>query len=254
MAIKHTITLYDVRSTLSSPAWSPNVWKIRFILNYKRLPYVTHWLSYPDIAEVLSSVGAPPTRTTKPMYTVPAIRDEVEGSTPVVLSDSATILAYLEKTYPTPSIFPNNSRDAQMTHIAAIEECIYARMVFMVVPNTVRILEGRDLEYYLASRKEFLGVALEDMFPVEKRQAMWAELREGLDEISALVDNLKQGFGKRWMFSCAATPSYADFVLGAMLVWFRRAGPEGGWDRIRGWNGGRWERLLHDLQPYLQVS
>lgn len=253
MTYKQRIVLYDVRSKLDPPAWSPNVWKVRFVLNFKQLPYTTEWLSFPDIAKQLSAAGVPPTRTEKPLYTVPAIIDNTDGKHPVFLSDSSLIVSYLEKTYPRPSIFPGGSEGVQMSYVSAINEYVYMAMYYMVIPTTTRILEGRDLEYYVASRKDFVGIALEDMFPVERRDAMWANLRRGLDELSALVDRQGASSKRRWVFSPVDSPSYADFLLGAIFIWFEKAGPEGGWNKIRGWNKGRWEQLLHDLQPYAQV-
>ncbi|KZT03253.1 uncharacterized protein LAESUDRAFT_729286 [Laetiporus sulphureus 93-53] len=253
MAFKHFITLYDVRSTLDPPAWSPNVWKVRFILNFKRLPYCTQFLAYPDIAGVLSSVGAPPTRAEMPQYTVPAILDEAEGSSPLALSDSSHIAMHLDKTYPEPSIFPGGCHREQMRYAAAIHKHVMLPMLHMVVPSTVDILEGRDLDYYLATREGFLGIALEDMFPPHKQQAVWDGILRGLDELAALIDSSRDHRAGPWMFSPVENPSYADFVLGAMLIWFRRAGPRGCWDRICRRNDGKWEHLLQILEPYMEV-
>lgn len=253
MAVKHEITLYDVRCTLDPPAWSPNVWKIRFVLNYKRLPYTTCWLSYPDIGDVLSAIGAPPTRTQKPFYTVPSIVDQTDGLH-VALSDSANIAMYLEETHPLPSIFPDVDPGIQLDYIDFMEEHVYTPMIFMTVPSTTRILEGRDLEYYVASRKGFLGIALEDMFPPHKQPAIWRSLEEGLDKLASLIDSLpRRGRQRRWLFSATEGPGYADFVLGAIFYWFEKAGPKGAWSRIRYRNGGKWDHLVEELQPFSKV-
>lgn len=42
----------------------------RFILNYKRLPYQTVWLSFPDIEAELQKLGVAP--TTSPWWTLPS--------------------------------------------------------------------------------------------------------------------------------------------------------------------------------------
>lgn len=253
MPAKHLIKLYDVRCNLDPPAWSPNVWKTRFVLNFKKLPYTTQWLAYPDIGAILSAAGVPPTRTEKPYYTVPAIVDEVEGRHPVALADSLNIATYLERTYPQPTIFPGGTERVQMTYITAIHEHVFMAMFYMVIPTTTRILTGRDLGYYTASRKGFIGVALEEMFPPHKQEGMWAKLRQGLDQLSALIDSVRMGHRSRWLFSPVDTPSYADFDLGAIFIWFQKAGPEGGWARIRDLNGGKWRRHMDNLQPYMQV-
>ncbi|KZT63197.1 hypothetical protein DAEQUDRAFT_680784 [Daedalea quercina L-15889] len=246
MVAKHLIILFDINSTLSPPAWSPNVWCTRFVLNYKHLPYATQWIPYPDVTDVLSAVSAPPPRTEKPLSTVPAILDSAPDREPVVLTESSIIADHLEEAYPEPSIYPGGSRDAQLGFN------VIMNMAFMVMPNMPYILEGREREYFMRSRKEIFGIALEDMFPPEKQETMWDNLENGLDELSTLIDN--SAHKQKWIFSTEDGPAYADFVLGSLFMWLKLAGPEGGWDRVKGWHGSKWARLFDGLQPYIQVN
>lgn len=64
----------------------------RIALNYKKIPFETEWLEYPDIELVLKSIDAKPTSKYKDAdgsshdkYTVPVIRDTATGT---VMSDS----------------------------------------------------------------------------------------------------------------------------------------------------------------------
>ncbi|OBZ65471.1 hypothetical protein A0H81_14597 [Grifola frondosa] len=207
MSAKHHITLFDVKCILDPPAWSPNTWRTRFVLNYKRLSYHTEWIAYPDIGNVLSSAGVPPTRSTAPLYTVPAIIDE-------------------------------------MAYIGAIGMDVIINMAFMVMPNTVNILEGRELEYYVVGKKEMFGIGVEDMFPADKQDAMWTNLKEGLNRLSKLIESVKHGNG----FLFGTTPTYADFVLCSQFIWFEKAGPKGGWEKIKEWNNGKWAGLYESLK------
>lgn len=125
----------------------------RFILNYKAIPYTTEFIGFPDIAAVLSTAGAPPTRTSDPKYSVPAI---IDGDT--VLSDSAVIADYLEKTHPEPTIYPHG-REAQMRWADAIMESL-SPLVPIVVPATTRILPEADADYFVKTRKLIFGGCL----------------------------------------------------------------------------------------------
>lgn len=153
-----------VTQCLASPVWcstpsstgDAEVLFDSFILNYKRLPYTTCWLSYPEIGDVLSAAGVPPTRTQKPFFTVPSIIDQTDGHR-VARSESSKIAMYLEKARPSPSIFPDADPSVQLHYIDFIEEHVYTPMIYMTVPSTTRILDGADLEYYLSSREGFLG-------------------------------------------------------------------------------------------------
>lgn len=46
------IILYDLAST-KGLCFSPVVWRIRLMLNYKRIPYRTVFLEFPDIEPTL---------------------------------------------------------------------------------------------------------------------------------------------------------------------------------------------------------
>ena len=51
------IVLYDLAST-KGVCFSPAVWRIRLLLNYKEIPYRTIWLEFPDIKEELVKLWA----------------------------------------------------------------------------------------------------------------------------------------------------------------------------------------------------
>ncbi|KAI0026666.1 hypothetical protein K488DRAFT_65398, partial [Vararia minispora EC-137] len=85
----------------------------RLALSVKGILHKTFWVDWPDIAAEAIKVGAPPTgeRDGKPRYTVPFIYDP---TTRRAISDSQTIIAYLETQYPdTPRLFPQRTRALQ---------------------------------------------------------------------------------------------------------------------------------------------
>lgn len=240
-------------------------------MNYKKLPYTTNWVAFPDIGATLSAVGAPPTRADDPKYSVPAIIDAI-ADPPVVLSDSTVIADYLEKTYPEPSIYPHG-REAQMKWLDAIMDDVIMRMAFMVIPTTPKILPEADAEYFISTRKlifgmlayirrivqptadsvTFEGLDVKDMMATSPKEEAerWQALEEGLGRLSALTDEIEHG--DKWLFGTSKGPGYADFVLATTLNWFRWVGPEGGWERIRNTNGGKWARHLDHVKEYMEV-
>ena len=48
--------LYDLPSKDGPACWSPNTWKTRAALNFKRVPYKTEWTTYPDLEPKLKSL------------------------------------------------------------------------------------------------------------------------------------------------------------------------------------------------------
>jgi hypothetical protein len=49
------IVLYDLACT-KNVCFSPAVWRIRLMLNYKRVPYKTTFLEFPDIEPTLKKL------------------------------------------------------------------------------------------------------------------------------------------------------------------------------------------------------
>ena len=49
------IILYDLAS-VTGTCFSPAVWRVRLLLNYKRIPYRTVWVEFPDIQRVLQEL------------------------------------------------------------------------------------------------------------------------------------------------------------------------------------------------------
>ncbi|KAI4267264.1 MAG: hypothetical protein L6R38_008327 [Xanthoria sp. 2 TBL-2021] len=121
------ITLFDLPCNPPNKAWSYNTWKstsnlfplinttlllpstltlpARLILNYKSLPYTTHWLEFPDIAPHLSSLGIPP-NAQGASYTVPTIHlpPSKSHSKDEYIMDSKAIAIALEDKYPNPPL------------------------------------------------------------------------------------------------------------------------------------------------------
>lgn len=54
-SVHHEVVLYDL-ACIKRACFSPVVWKIRLMLNYKRIPYKTVFLEFPDIAPTLKDL------------------------------------------------------------------------------------------------------------------------------------------------------------------------------------------------------
>ncbi|KZV79730.1 hypothetical protein EXIGLDRAFT_714809 [Exidia glandulosa HHB12029] len=245
------ITLYDITSTLDPPCWSPNVWKIRLLLNYKQVPYTTKWISYPDIESTCLDLGAAPTSTRpwdgQAFYTLPVIEDDARH--PGVISDSSSIAEYIESNYPTPSVLPSSSRTLQACFVSYLATNLLPALRPLVIPAVHRILDQRGQEYYRRTREPQFGVALEKILPYGSaaREEQWMKIAGVLDKIAGWFDE-NEG---------AESPVYADFVLAAYLLWLvKRSGAnQDGWatGRVRDWNDGRWAKIVKNCAPYMTV-
>ena len=86
----------------------------------------------------------------------------------------------------------------------------------------------------------------------EEDARRWQALEEGLNNVCALAEAVHRD-SDQWLFGTAQGPGYADFVLAAAFVWFKKVGPEGGWDRLKGLNEGRWRKHMSNVEQYMAV-
>jgi len=247
-----TIILYDIPSLVPGNAWSPNPWKARAVLNYKRIPYRTEWVEYPDIAGLSKKLGINPTSQKKdggPLYTLPAIHDP---STGIYMADSLAIAEYLEKTYPdTPSVFPDNTVALQKAFEPTFRQNISSVFSF-IIPAVYPKLNPASKEYFRRTREISFGKKLEDLVPTgNDRTEAWGSFKKGMDTIhSYLISTDNKG-----PYMMGDKISWSDLVLFSFLYWWKVIWGEDSqeWKDIASWNGGRWEAHINALKEYHTV-
>jgi len=216
------------------------------------LHHQTEWVAYPDISDTISRFGLLANQE-EPFYSLPVLRSE---SRLEVIMNVPEILAYLETEYDgMRRVFPRGSKaDQIMSYVDFIDKNVTTKMMPMVIPTNANILqEGPERDAYLRDKERKLGVKVQNMFPLEKRESMWRDLHVGLDKVSGIIDGIERREGEVWPFG-AGKPTFADFVLCSTFIWFDRAGPAEGWHRVKGWHGGKWGRLYESCQPYMRVK
>jgi glutathione S-transferase len=218
----------------------------RFVLSYKELPFETVWVEYPDIATVLKDLGvSPKKRSVGDIYTVPVLNDPNTGA---LIDESLEIAAYLDKTYPAKPIFPHGSEMLiRVFHSAYLDEA--HPIVRLVLVRTAEILNSASAEFFRRTRSERLQLSWEEFSPEgPKRDGDWAYLEQGFNK----GEELYAKCGGRWVMG--DTFSYADITVACRLLWFKRVLKEDEWARVSSWNGGRWAKMLDDVQQECHLA
>lgn len=224
------------QSAPSSP--SGLTWSARLILNYKKLPYRTHWLEFPDIAPHLKSLGIPPNAQGKP-YTVPTIHFPSTDAHPVdeYIMDSKAIAIALEKAYPDPPLH------LDAPQLAKAEELRGQAIGALMGP-----FAGKGLALLNERSKEYMATA--NLAGFAHGEEAWDGATPVLEAIGALLKEKGGPFvlGETGMFSSnylvelgtnrlrsqciwlksnrSVLVSYADFILVSTIHCLRRAGED----------------------------
>ncbi|KAG8679884.1 hypothetical protein FRC08_016674 [Ceratobasidium sp. 394] len=250
---QNPIIFFDIMA--KAGPWSPNTWKTRIALNYKRLPYRVEYVSYPDIESTFKKFGVPPTSDKAPQYTLPMIADPSSdpNEKPTYIADSFKIALYLEDKYPSPaypSLFPPGTHAFHSLfteHFTSLIQPLAPTMLPLVGRHG--FLDDRGEEYYRRTRQARFGKSLEQL--AEDGVRAWGNVREKWDEFGKRLDLNKSG-----PFVMGEQISYADLMLGAAFCWIRVA--EGGdmklWRDMSGWQNGRWGKLWSEIEKFVQDS
>ncbi|KAI4218930.1 MAG: hypothetical protein L6R36_008669 [Xanthoria steineri] len=202
------ITLFDLPSKPPNRSWSYNPWKTRIVLNYKSIPYKTHWIEFPDIAPHFHSLGVPPNAQGTP-YTVPTIHIPPSPSQPKgeYIVDSKAIAIALEAKYPDP---PLHLDAPQLARVEELWGQAVKALMGVFVPDVMRtLLTDRNKEYM----KDRI-----DLKTVVGGDEAWEGAKPVLEAIGLL---LKEKGGP---FVLGETVSYADFVLVSGMHWLKKSG------------------------------
>ncbi|KAG6832842.1 hypothetical protein H0H87_000196 [Tephrocybe sp. NHM501043] len=246
--MSNTIVLYDIPSTVPGSAWSPNVWKTRYTLNYKGLAYRTEWVEYPDIESTCKQIGAPPTTTRdgRPLYTLPVIYDPSTGA---AVAESTQIAEYLDATYPdTPTLLPEGTKTVQYAFLAGYRSILPNTLQF-AYPATERILNPRSEAYF--NRFKY-GPTIPHESPTgEAREVEWKKVETDFGLLAGWMDKGETD----GPYILGAKISFLDFSVAAFLLWFKTIFGEQSdeWQRIKAWHGGKWGIFLERFKEYENV-
>jgi len=229
-------------STPPPIALRPFTERSRFVLGYKNLPFETVWVEYPDIAPKLKEIGASPNKRPdgSEQYTVPVLSDPNTGA---LVTDSWVIAEYLDKTYPEKPVFPNGSKGLVVAFEFALEALGGPSFKFSLL-RTSQILNERSQKYFVSTREVALGDRVDEWSPEgPKRDAHWE-----------IIEKSYYGSAKTWYdklegkWVMGDVFSYADIILAARSLWFKRVYQDDEWKKIASLHDGKWEKMLADVE------
>jgi glutathione S-transferase len=224
-----------------------------YALGYKGIPFKTEFLEFPDIEPKSKEVGAKPSGVRpdgSPKYTIPFIYDD---STKTAVSDSINIAVYLDEQYPnTPQIVSPGTKGLQSAFMETILPIFSGWSRVLLAPTYMfgenKVVSDRTIEHM----KKFYGSAMFDLPTLkgDELEKHWQDGEAGTAKVAAWYDE-----GKVFI-SGGDKPCFADFCVAACLmnqrVCFGADSKE--WQRISGWQNGRWGKLMKALEKYETTS
>ncbi|KAI2224461.1 hypothetical protein LOZ12_005613 [Ophidiomyces ophidiicola] len=214
-----SVHFFDIASAArgSLQAWSPNTFRTRLVLNFKRIPYSQSFVSYPDIAPLLQSLGVPPLENQALPYTLPAIVD----SYPLAVAVLELITAVTIKQIP------------------------------ILMPKVPAYLDPRGQEYFLRTRAERFGKPLAEVAAHgAELERVWHDVSGGLARLATMLRGVP-GQSKTGPFFEGNTPGYADFLVVAFLAFYARINQDD-WEKVMAVGNGEFRSLWNACLPWVE--
>ena len=223
-------------------------------MNYKKVPYQSVWITFPEVEPTCKSVGAAPTGKKKngePLYTVPfiVVTPAAGAGKPYAISDSINIAEFIEKTFPNPDepYFLTGTRVYREAFDQLVTEKILSNMFPLVIQDFINILTTP--EWYEKTREQLLGFPVQNIYPKDEAavRAYQEKLWEGFDVIAKVLDaggagNFRLANGKI---------IYAEMELASILFFMSNVSPVKIWAPLKDRNEGRWAKLVETYGAWL---
>lgn len=276
MSASNEIVFYDIAMAppRSKTACSPNPWKTRYGLNFKRVPYSTVWVPLPSISKVRQGLKVPACRKFMDgtdFYTLPIIEDPSTGE---LVGDSYDIAVYLDKQYPSTSrtLFPDLKIDFKLDQdvpiLVPLTDCSgsphsqYAQFNMNVDATFTPYVGLGTLNFPFdpataeQTRAEFVRRASVAGITRWEQFRMEGEVRENTlkafeKALSGLAEEYRKTEGD---FLAGERACYADFIVGGWLQCLSVILPKEEWEMLRTWHDGTFGKLFDALEPYRSVD
>ncbi|KAE8360500.1 hypothetical protein BDV27DRAFT_40962 [Aspergillus caelatus] len=225
MATDTPVHFFDITSTLPGPAkaWSVNTFKTRMVLNFKGIPYTQSYISYPDIAPLLSHYGVNP-HASGAQYTFPAIlhKPSIDSNVHGAMQDSLAIATHLDQTFPSPPLFPSGDASYALT-LAMIKLLgnVTEKGEAILIPKVADLLDPRGQEYFVRTRSVMFGKHLPEVYPKEESEVQEI-IKAASEEMEPVARMLRGRHGKRGPFLEGENPGYADILIVSFLAWVEK--------------------------------
>lgn len=218
---------------------------------FKGLSFQTEWLELSEIEQKMKQIGAAPTSTWedgRPLYTLPVIHDHATGR---IVSDSMQVAFYLDDSYPErPTLFPHGARAPIAMFDSFFFPAVFRPGADLINHEAFKRLAPASIEYIRRKAGDEYMTRISKLSTPgnSQRETLWAAVRDGFSNVSKILS----ANGEDSLFFYGNTPSYADFIIVAHVLWMKASlGTESReWKDVEEWDGGRWGKLLRSVEKF----
>jgi len=244
-----SVVLFDIPSNTKENCWSLNIWRIRYLLNYKKISHTTRWVEFPDIKPLFIELGVPAIKTAfgDHAYTCPTIQYfPADGSPPIFVTDSYAIAPFLEERHPDPPVFSKMTASVEeQTELGWKVRTELLLPIFPIIARgTCHALNEASQPYFRETReKNVFKKKLEEWGPSDEQG-----IKDALATAKKQFDEYLKTFPNAGPYLFGQEISYLDMIFASVFMWIKVVAKEELWSQMREWDGGKWEKLLETFE------
>jgi hypothetical protein len=154
------------------------------VLNYKKIPYTTEWVEYPDLAPKFKALGIPPNPKDAPGYFADYSSPCIRYPDGTYQMDSWPIAFELEKRYPEMSLHLDSPLALKIRdHIPKIVSPIVPHLI----PKVVHILNKPSQDFFHETREKMFGKPLQQVEAEGATEECWEKAKAPAKEAGDLL-------------------------------------------------------------------
>ena len=166
------------------------------------------------------------------------------------MSDSFDIVQYLDKQYPSsPCVITPGTLAFETAYYKHILAGVWPKFPRVIFPYLHDIISPESATFLKTLREEIYRDTLANM--AKNPSSYWDAYKDAFASVVLPIYETAEG-----VFLKGSEPAWADFVTASWLLCFKLlyGGGSKEWKYIETWDGGRWAKLIKDLEPYAYID
>ena len=166
------------------------------------------------------------------------------------MSNSSDIVQYLDKQYPSsPRVIAPGTLAFETAYYAYFQTGVRSKWPKPLHQYLYETISPESAAFIKELREQAFGDTLVNI--AKNPQSHWDAYKDAFTSVALPIYEKAEG-----IFLKGSEPGWADFVTASSLLSLKLLYGEDSkeWKYIETWDGGRWVKLIKDLEPYSHVD
>ena len=166
------------------------------------------------------------------------------------MSNSFDIVQYLDKQYPSsPHVIAPGTLAFETAYYRYLDTEVRSKWPKNIHQYLYETISPKSAAFFKEQREQLFGDTLVNV--AKNPQSHWDAYKDAFTNAALPIYESAEG-----IFLRGSEPGWGDFVTASALLCLKLiyGGDSKEWKYIETWDGGRWVKLIKDLEPYAHID